>query len=62
MGEGAIRKQNYVWIYFLVFFALWSFRELQLVQYVDLLGDVPKAILSAIIKILICASCIAHKI
>ena len=46
-------NKNYIWLYFIAFFSLWSIRELWLVQYLDLMDPVPRAITSATIKIAI---------
>ena len=46
-------NKNYIWIYFITFFALWCIRELWLVHYLDLMDSVPRALTSAIIKIVI---------
>lgn len=46
-------NKNYIWAYFIAFFALWCIRELWLVQYLDLMDSVPRAISSAVIKVVI---------
>lgn len=46
-------NKNYIWGYFITFFALWCVRELWLVQYLDLMDSVPRAISSAVIKVVI---------
>ncbi|OMC82259.1 hypothetical protein BK128_20625 [Viridibacillus sp. FSL H7-0596] len=46
-------NKNYIWVYFITFFALWCIRELWLVQYLDLMDSVPRAITSAVIKVVI---------
>ncbi len=46
-------NKNYIWLYFIIFYALWCIRELWLVQYLDMMDSIPKAIISAIIKIAI---------
>lgn len=46
-------NNNYIWLYFLLFFIIWCFRELWLVQYIELMNPVVGAITSAIIKIMI---------
>ena len=46
-------NKNYIWGYFITFFALWCIRELWLVQYLDLMDSVPRAITSAVIKVVI---------
>ncbi|KOO51050.1 hypothetical protein AMD00_00600 [Viridibacillus arvi] len=46
-------NKNYIWVYFITFFALWCIRELLLVQYLDLMDSVPRAITSAVIKVVI---------
>lgn len=56
MGEFYIDlkvNRNTIGVYFIIFYALWCIRELWLVQYLELLDSVPKAIASAIIKIVI---------
>lgn len=56
MGELQIDlkiNKSYIWIYFIIFYVLWSVRELWIVQYLDLMDSVPRAITSAIIKIVI---------
>lgn len=46
-------NKNYIWVYFIIFYALWCIRELWLVQYLDLMDPILRAIISAIIKIVI---------
>ncbi|OMD50203.1 hypothetical protein BSK51_18040 [Paenibacillus odorifer] len=46
-------NKNYIWVYFIIFYALWCIRELWLVQYLDLMEPVPRAITSATIKIVV---------
>jgi len=46
-------NKNYIWRYFIAFFALWCIRELWLVQYLDLMDSVPRAISSAVIKVVV---------
>ncbi|WP_067730934.1 CPBP family intramembrane glutamic endopeptidase [Oceanobacillus damuensis] len=46
-------NRNYIWVYFISFYALWCIRELWLFQYLDLMDYVPRATTSAIIKIII---------
>lgn len=46
-------NHHYIWAYFILFFALWCLRELWLVQYLDSLDSVSKAIISATIKMII---------
>ncbi|ATP40487.1 CPBP family intramembrane metalloprotease [Solibacillus sp. R5-41] len=46
-------NKNYIWVYFIIFFALWCIRELWLVQYLDLMDSIPRAITSAVIKVVI---------
>ena len=46
-------NRNYVWVYFITFFALWCIRELWLVQYLDMLDSIIRSIISAIFKIVI---------
>lgn len=48
-----ISSKNYIWVYFILFYALWSVRELWLTQYLDLINLIPQAVISALIKILI---------
>lgn len=58
LGKGVFKIgskviKQYIWIYFILFFILWCIRELWFVQYLDLMDSVPRAIISAIIKIAI---------
>ena len=46
-------NKNYILGYFIAFFALWCIRELWLVQYLDLMDSVPRALSSAVIKVVI---------
>ncbi|WP_163582851.1 CPBP family intramembrane glutamic endopeptidase [Gracilibacillus saliphilus] len=46
-------NKNYIWVYFIIFFALWCAREIWLVQYLDMMDSIPRAITSAVIKIVI---------
>lgn len=46
-------NKNYIWLYFIALFALWCIRELWLVQFLDMMDAVPRAITSATIKIII---------
>jgi len=46
-------NKNYIWVYFIIFYVLWCIRELWLVQFLDLMDPVPRAITSATIKIII---------
>lgn len=46
-------NKNYIWVYFIIFYALWCIRELWLVQYLDLIDPAPRAITSVIVKIII---------
>jgi len=46
-------NKNYIWLYFIIFYALWCIRELWLVQYLDMMNSFPRGITSAIIKIAI---------
>ncbi|WP_077296594.1 CPBP family intramembrane glutamic endopeptidase [Virgibacillus pantothenticus] len=46
-------NKNYIWLYFILFYSIWSIRELWFVQYLDLMDSVPRAITSAMIKIVI---------
>lgn len=45
--------RNYVWIYFLLFFIVWSIRELSLIYYLDAMEPTVRAFVSALIKICI---------
>lgn len=46
-------NKTYIWVYFILFYALWCLRELWFVQYLDLMDPVPRALISAVIKIAI---------
>ncbi|MCR8656876.1 CPBP family intramembrane glutamic endopeptidase [Paenibacillus endoradicis] len=46
-------NKKYIWVYFIIFYALWWVKELWLVQYLDLMDPVSRAITSATIKIVI---------
>ena len=46
-------NKNYIWIYFILFYALWCIRELWLTQFLDLMNPIPRAMTSAVIKIVI---------
>src|SRR5699024_10439475 len=46
-------NKNYIWLYFIVFYALWSIKELWLIQYLNLMNPIFAAMVTAILKITI---------
>ncbi|MDQ0229162.1 CPBP family intramembrane glutamic endopeptidase [Metabacillus malikii] len=46
-------NNHYIWVYFMIFFTIWCIRELWFVQYLDLIDPVPRAIASAVTKLVI---------
>lgn len=45
--------RNYIWVYFILFFLLWSIRELWLVNYLNMMEPIIRGIVSAVVKITI---------
>ncbi|SET18240.1 hypothetical protein SAMN05216389_106203 [Oceanobacillus limi] len=49
----SLLKRSYVWIYFSMFFLLWTIRELWLVHYLNLLDPSVCAVVATLIKLLV---------
>lgn len=46
-------NKDYIWLYFVFFYALWCMKELWLIQYLNLMDPVFATIVTAIIKIIL---------